>query len=381
MVPCKRAGRSGDQIMETKPTEGSNTILGKTLIWDAAPIVAGAMVPHIASGADGRTTCRSMRKSDLPMQQVWRRVPRTDISGAYAREQVPGPVGCLPFDLNRTFPGSAVGQSWTGAPERRCVGTQRRTTAGRARQKFAEHFTVHAESLSHGASGESFEPHDDERFGTRHPAVTPQQVRIRVPAARKLSSSRWESLRSTSTKWWYEGTRVVDFDRARPRGLSDRKGGGCRSPFTGYRRISAGSLRVSMPFVWLLLQEMRASEMGEGLAVWVPWVPRKSLLPSQPAGLCRSVSPYRSSAAAGPTVAHERASARGDDFDASGSGTLLHLVNLTGRSQTGYFPAVTGRFNSALTVRAPGPVAVRANQGTREITLPGLSNYELFVLE
>jgi hypothetical protein len=73
-----------------------------------------------------------------------------------------------------------------------------------------------------------------------------------------------------------------------------------------------------------------------------------------------------------------------------GSRTLLHLVNLSGHSQTGYFPpvpmnsihiSVAGAFKSARTVRVPGSVAVRANQGYSEITLPGLSDYELIVLE
>jgi type 1 glutamine amidotransferase len=40
---------------------------------------------------------------DLPMEQVWARVPRTDIPGVYAREEGKGRVVYFPFDLDRTF--------------------------------------------------------------------------------------------------------------------------------------------------------------------------------------------------------------------------------------------------------------------------------------
>ena len=70
--------------------------------------------------------------------------------------------------------------------------------------------------------------------------------------------------------------------------------------------------------------------------------------------------------------------------------TLLHLINLSGHSQTGYFAPipmsgvrvqVAGTFKSAKTVRSPGAVAVRASQGYTELTIPQLSDYELLVLE
>ncbi len=40
---------------------------------------------------------------DLPMEEVWARVPRTDIPGLYAREAGRGRVVYFPFDLDRTF--------------------------------------------------------------------------------------------------------------------------------------------------------------------------------------------------------------------------------------------------------------------------------------
>ena len=40
---------------------------------------------------------------DLPMEQVWPRVPRTDIPGVFARQTEGGRVVYFPFDLDRTF--------------------------------------------------------------------------------------------------------------------------------------------------------------------------------------------------------------------------------------------------------------------------------------
>ncbi len=40
---------------------------------------------------------------DLPMEEVWARVPHTDIPGLYAREAGRGRVVYFPFDLDRTF--------------------------------------------------------------------------------------------------------------------------------------------------------------------------------------------------------------------------------------------------------------------------------------
>jgi hypothetical protein len=73
-----------------------------------------------------------------------------------------------------------------------------------------------------------------------------------------------------------------------------------------------------------------------------------------------------------------------------GNRTLLHLINLSGHSETGYFAPVpmdgirvqvAGRFSSANTVRSPGTLPVRASQGYSEFTVPRLADYELVVLE
>lgn len=72
------------------------------------------------------------------------------------------------------------------------------------------------------------------------------------------------------------------------------------------------------------------------------------------------------------------------------SRTLLHLINLSGHSQTGYFPPVpmsqihiqvAGLYKSARAVRVPGSLPVRVSNGYTEFTLPRLSDYELLVLE
>jgi hypothetical protein len=73
-----------------------------------------------------------------------------------------------------------------------------------------------------------------------------------------------------------------------------------------------------------------------------------------------------------------------------GKRTLLHVINLSGHSQTGYFAPVpipgirvqvAGAFKSGKTVRSPGAVGVRPSQGYTELTIPQLSDYELVVLE
>jgi len=69
-----------------------------------------------------------------------------------------------------------------------------------------------------------------------------------------------------------------------------------------------------------------------------------------------------------------------------GNRTLLHLVNLSGHSQTGYFAPVpmsdirvevAGAFRKATAVRTPAVLPVRGSS----VTLPRLADYELIVLE
>jgi len=73
-----------------------------------------------------------------------------------------------------------------------------------------------------------------------------------------------------------------------------------------------------------------------------------------------------------------------------GGRTLLHLINVSGHSQTGYFPPiamgpirvrVAGAFRTAKTVRVTGQLPVRMNGPMTEFTIPRLSDYELVVLQ
>jgi hypothetical protein len=70
--------------------------------------------------------------------------------------------------------------------------------------------------------------------------------------------------------------------------------------------------------------------------------------------------------------------------------TLLHLVNLSGHSQTGYFPpvpmrdlriSVQGSFRSARTVRNAGALRLVRKGEYVEFTVPQLMDYEMIVLQ
>ncbi|MFN7936468.1 MAG: beta-galactosidase trimerization domain-containing protein [Bryobacteraceae bacterium] len=71
----------------------------------ASRIINGAnwvhVRPHLQSNYSPLTLLPSF--PDLPMEQVFPRVPRTDIPGVYARETGKGRVVYFPFDLDRTF--------------------------------------------------------------------------------------------------------------------------------------------------------------------------------------------------------------------------------------------------------------------------------------
>ena len=73
-----------------------------------------------------------------------------------------------------------------------------------------------------------------------------------------------------------------------------------------------------------------------------------------------------------------------------GDRSLLHLINLSGQSQTGYFAPlkmndirieVAGRFKSATTVRSPRQIATQMRDGYTVFTVPELVDYELVVLK
>jgi hypothetical protein len=69
---------------------------------------------------------------------------------------------------------------------------------------------------------------------------------------------------------------------------------------------------------------------------------------------------------------------------------LLHLINVSGQSQTGYFQPVpmneihirmAGKFSSAESLRSPGSLPVRSAGEYSEFVVPKLSDYELIVIK
>lgn len=130
--------------------------------------------------------------------------------------------------------------------------------------------------------------------------------------------------------------------------------------------------------------------IGKGTAVWIPWnlgaLYYRLSLPAH-AGLFRDVFDRLEPNRQLQTNAHPLVEM---SLMRQGGRTLLHLINLSGHSETGYFAPVAmdairvrlaGNFRSAKTVRSPGTLAVRAAQGYSEFTIPRLSDYELVVLE
>jgi hypothetical protein len=129
--------------------------------------------------------------------------------------------------------------------------------------------------------------------------------------------------------------------------------------------------------------------IGKGTAVWLPWnlgaLYYRLSLPAH-AGLfrdlVRTLNPHpQLRTNAHPLVEMTLMHQNGR--------TLLHMVNLSGHSQTGYFPpvpmsgievAVAGTFQAARSVRTSGPLPVRIKDGYTNFTLPRLNDYELVVL-
>ncbi len=131
-------------------------------------------------------------------------------------------------------------------------------------------------------------------------------------------------------------------------------------------------------------------QLGRGSVAWIPWnlggMYYRHSLPAH-AGLFRDVLnriiPQRQLR----TNAHPLLEM---SLMRQGRRTLLHLINLSGHSQTGYFAPipmsgiqvqVAGVFKTAKTLRTPGNLVVKLNEGYTEFTISQLSDYELVVLE
>jgi hypothetical protein len=131
-------------------------------------------------------------------------------------------------------------------------------------------------------------------------------------------------------------------------------------------------------------------ELGKGTVTWIPWnlaaMYYHASLPAH-AGLFRDAMDRLLPRRQIRTDAHPLVEMT---LMRQGGRTLLHLVNLSGHSQTGYFPPVAmkdihidvaGGFRNARTVRTPGAPGVRVAGGYTSFTVPQLIDYELVVLE
>jgi len=73
-----------------------------------------------------------------------------------------------------------------------------------------------------------------------------------------------------------------------------------------------------------------------------------------------------------------------------GTRTMVHFINISGHSQTGYFPPVPmqdiqvdikDRYRQARTLKTPGTLQLTLSDNRTRFTLPTLTDYEVAVLE
>ena len=130
-------------------------------------------------------------------------------------------------------------------------------------------------------------------------------------------------------------------------------------------------------------------KVGKGTAVWLPWnlggLYYRQSLPAH-AGLFRDLLHRLQSRPQLRTDAHPLVEL---SLMRQNGRTLLHLINLSGHSQTGYFSPIpmtdihveiAGYFRSARTLRSPGEIRIQARDGYATFTVPRLRDYELVVL-
>jgi hypothetical protein len=130
--------------------------------------------------------------------------------------------------------------------------------------------------------------------------------------------------------------------------------------------------------------------MGKGMVAWIPWnlggLYYRHSLPAH-AGLFRDVVDRLQPARQLRTDAHPLVEMT---VMHQGGRTLVHLINLSGQSQTGYYAPVpmsgiriqvAGNFKTGKTIRTPGALPVRVDQGYSEFRVPRLTDYEVVVLE
>jgi hypothetical protein len=190
-------------------------------------------------------------------------------------------------------------------------------------------------------------------------------------------------------------------DRARFPSLHDTDLLLLNGPFTTVKTAGAHALTLIPPsmigppeFVHIDMHDtdvpaMVSERVGKGTVVWIPWnlgdLYYRSSLPAH-AGLFRDLFDRLEPRRQIRTNAHPLVEI---SLMRQEGRTLLHVINLSGHSETGYFAPVPmeairfeieGKFRSARTVRSPGTLAVRAAGSYTEFTIPRLSGYELVVL-
>lgn len=132
-----------------------------------------------------------------------------------------------------------------------------------------------------------------------------------------------------------------------------------------------------------------ARVVGKGSVTWIPWdlgaLYYRLSLPAH-ASFFRDVVDRLNPERQLKTDAHPLVETT---LMKQGGLTLVHLINLSGTSQTGYYPPVPmrairiqvrGAFTHAETVRSPGVLSVHAAGAYTEVTVPLLADYELLVL-
>jgi hypothetical protein len=131
-------------------------------------------------------------------------------------------------------------------------------------------------------------------------------------------------------------------------------------------------------------------QLGNGSFAWIPWdmgrLYYRESLPAY-AGLFRDVVDRLSPERQLRTDAHPLVEMT---VMKQNGRTLLHLINLSGHSDTGYNRPVpmrdiqvdlAGNFKTARTIRNPGAVPLQARGGRSLFSVPALVDYELVVLE
>ncbi len=192
--------------------------------------------------------------------------------------------------------------------------------------------------------------------------------------------------------------RVRDKSRFPSLGLADLLM--LNGPFTSTAEDKAAPLTLVPPsmfgppeFIHTDMKDTQIPAMVErdaGRSVWLPFdlgsMYYRLSLPAH-AGLLRDVVGRLMPARQLTTDAHPLVEMT---LMRQGDRTLVHLINLSGHSQTGYFTPlatgpirieVEGDFASAKALRSGKPVAPARKSGRTSLTLPSLADYELIVLE